>query len=96
MKKMDHVEYPKTLKTKSELELRFIIKDANDAMTANPQNENNSYYADEICYCSNEIYRRLTKKSEQCQNFFRLGKQNKKEKEMEYIKCEECGDVEGI
>ncbi len=58
MKNMNHIEYPKSLKTKLTAELRFIIKDAKEAMEAMPDNENNSYYADEVCYCINELNNR--------------------------------------
>lgn len=58
MKNMNHIEYPKSLKTKSLDELLFTIKDAKEAMNAMPDNPNNSYYADEVCYCVNEINRR--------------------------------------
>ena len=61
MKNMNHTEYPKRLKEKSTGELLFIIKDAREAMEAMPENENNSYYADEICYCGMELKSRKTK-----------------------------------
>lgn len=57
-KHMDHVAYPESLKTKSDQQLRFIMKDAYEAMKANPDNPNNGYYQDEINYCANEINRR--------------------------------------
>ena len=57
-KRIDHTEYPKSLKTKTEKELRFIIRDANEEIELNPNNENNSYYADEVCYACNELKRR--------------------------------------
>ncbi len=57
-KNMNHTEYPKSLKTKSVAELKFIIKDAREAMEAMPDNENNGYYADEVCYAANELNRR--------------------------------------
>ena len=52
---IDHTEYPKTLKTKSNDSLRFIIKDCQEAMKAIPDNPKNGYYADEICYCGMEL-----------------------------------------
>ena len=58
MKKMDHVNYPKTLKNKSEDQIRFIAKDAWEAVDAMPEGENVSYYLDEICYCTDELNRR--------------------------------------
>ena len=58
MKIMNHTDYPKSLKTKSVESLKYIIKDASEAINANPENENNGYYQDEINYCCNEINRR--------------------------------------
>lgn len=58
MKTMNHASYPKSLKTKSVESLKYIIKDASEAIKANPENENNGYYQDEINYCCNEINRR--------------------------------------
>ena len=55
---MNHSQYPKDLKAKTDEQLRFIIKDANAAMAAMPDNPNNSYYADEVCYCADELHRR--------------------------------------
>lgn len=58
MKNMNHTEYPKRLKTKSEAELLYIIKDAKEALAAMPESDNADYYQDEICYCVNELNRR--------------------------------------
>ncbi len=55
---MDHNQYPKQLKNKTEDQLRFIIKDATEAIEANPQNPNNGFYQDEICYCASELHKR--------------------------------------
>ena len=52
---MNHIEYPKRLKTKTDAELLFTIKDATEAMQAMPDNPNNGYYADECCYCGMEL-----------------------------------------
>ncbi len=62
--KMDHTEYPKRLKKKSDDALRFIIKDAGEAIKANPDSEKskNGYYADEINYAAMELKRRENKK----------------------------------
>jgi len=57
-KRMDHAAYPKSLKSKSWAELRFIIDDCKAALAANPDGENAGYYADEINYACSEIYRR--------------------------------------
>jgi hypothetical protein len=58
LKRMDHTEYPKSLKGKSEASLRYIIQDAQEAIAANPENPNNGYYADEVNYCATELHRR--------------------------------------
>ena len=58
MTNIDHNEYPKALKAKSDDSLRFIMKDAHEAMTANPEGSKAGYYADEINYCANELHRR--------------------------------------
>ena len=57
---IDHKEYPKRLRKKSEDALKFIIKDANEAMKANPDSvkSKNGYYADEVNYASMELTRR--------------------------------------
>jgi len=60
---MDHAEYPKRLTKLSHAELKFIANDAKEAMEANPDNPNNSYYADEINYCCNELYNRRVSRS---------------------------------
>lgn len=58
MTNIDHNEYPKRLKKKTVAELRFIIKDAKEAIAANPDGHKAGYYQDEICYCANELARR--------------------------------------
>ena len=58
LKKMDHTMYPLRLRGLSLSSLYFIISDAQAAMRAMPDNPNNSYYADEVCYCTNELNRR--------------------------------------
>ena len=60
-KKMDHTNYPRRLRTKSETELRFIVKDCQDAIRANPENPNSGYYADEIHYAAAELRGRAAK-----------------------------------
>jgi len=55
MKRMDHRAYPLSLRKKSVEQLRFIIKDAGDAMRAMPDGENADYYADEVNYASMEL-----------------------------------------
>lgn len=58
LKVMDHSRYQRELKTKSVESLRFIIKDAREAIKANPTNQNNGYYADEVHYAHAELQRR--------------------------------------
>jgi hypothetical protein len=58
MKTMDHTHYPKSLRQKTDAELRFIIADATEAQKINPTNPNNSYYADEVLYAQAELRRR--------------------------------------
>jgi hypothetical protein len=58
MKTMNHVAYPKTLKSKTVAELRYIARDAREAVEANPTGENAGYYADEISYAAMELKRR--------------------------------------
>ena len=55
---INHINYPKQLKTKSNESLRYIIKDCQEAITANPENPKCGYYADEINYCASELKRR--------------------------------------
>lgn len=58
LKKMDHAAYQRNLRRKSEVELRFIVRDAQEAQQANPENPNNGYYADEAHYALAELARR--------------------------------------
>ena len=58
MKKMNHAEYQKNVKSKSDAELLYIIKDCQESLVANPDTINASYYADEICYCGMELKKR--------------------------------------
>ena len=60
-KHMDHAAYQKLLKKKDDTELQFIIKDAKEAIEANPENPNNGYYQDEIHYAVMELNRRKGK-----------------------------------
>ena len=63
MKRMDHVNYPKQCRKKSDAELHYIIKDAHEAAKAMPDNANVGYYLDEINYCSQELARRVKNES---------------------------------
>jgi hypothetical protein len=58
---INHAEYPKKLKRLDEDSLRYIMKDAHEAMTANPEGPKAGYYADEINYCADELARRKEK-----------------------------------
>ena len=53
-----HSEYQALAKTAMESELRYIIKDCQEAIAANPDNPKANQYADEINYCSMELHRR--------------------------------------
>lgn len=55
MNQINHIEYPKSLKAKPSASLQYIMKDAYEAMTANPEGEKAGYYADEINYCADEL-----------------------------------------
>ena len=58
LKKMDHTQYPKDLRKKDNAALTFILKDAQEAIKAYPDNPNAGYYQDEIHYTLAEIRRR--------------------------------------
>jgi len=58
---IDHIEYPKSLKHKSEDILHYIAHDAFAAIKANPSGHKVGYYADEINYCADELRRRKGK-----------------------------------
>jgi hypothetical protein len=55
---IDHANYPKSLRSKSDESLRFIIKDCKEAIFLFPENPKCGIYADEIHYCSMELARR--------------------------------------
>lgn len=57
-KKMDHAAYQKRCRKLDDAALEFTIKDAKEAVAANPHNPNNGYYADEICYAAMDLRRR--------------------------------------
>lgn len=57
-KVMDHAEYPRRCRRRSDAELLFVIADARAAHDANPDNPNAGYYLDEINYCADELNRR--------------------------------------
>jgi len=57
-KVMNHIEYPKQCRRRSDAELRFTITDCQTALRAMPDNPNAGYYLDEINYCAHELARR--------------------------------------
>tara|TARA_R110002072_G_scaffold9300_1_gene45423 strand:- start:719 stop:952 length:234 start_codon:yes stop_codon:yes gene_type:complete len=57
-KTMDHGAYQRKTKAMTEEELYYTMRDCKQAMEANPNGINDGYYADEINYCSMELYQR--------------------------------------
>ena len=55
---INHETYPKRLRTKTHAELRYILEDARAAIAAQPNGHKAGFYADEISYVSDELYRR--------------------------------------
>ncbi len=55
---MNHTEYMNKTRKMSDDSLRYVIKDCQEALKANPDSEKAGHYADEICYCSMEIVKR--------------------------------------
>lgn len=62
-KQMDHIQYPKSLKNKSDDQLRFIAKDAQEAAATHPDGENAGYYLDEALYATTELNRRQVRRN---------------------------------
>ena len=58
-KVMHHSDYQESLKDRPIEQIRYIRNDAYNALQAMPEGENASYYADEVCYCSDEIHSRM-------------------------------------
>ncbi|HEY6565147.1 MAG TPA: hypothetical protein VIY86_11655, partial [Pirellulaceae bacterium] len=54
-KHFDHSEYPKRIRNLTDDALRYILKDAGEALRAMPTGGNSEYYADEINYASMEL-----------------------------------------
>ncbi len=54
-KKMNHAEYPQSLKCKTDCSLRYIIADCRKSLESMPDSPNADYYADEINYCAMEL-----------------------------------------
>jgi hypothetical protein len=57
-KTMDHAAYKRSMKQKTEAELKYIMKDAFEAATAMPDGINAGYYMDEMHYADAELQRR--------------------------------------
>ena len=55
---IDHNDYPKKCRNRTENSLRYTIKDCKEAIAANPNGHKAGYYADEIHYCAMELNRR--------------------------------------
>jgi hypothetical protein len=58
MKKMNHIEYPKSLKKLSTESLNYRLADAQDALNVWPDSPNASYYQDEVLYTAMELNNR--------------------------------------
>lgn len=54
-KKMNHAEYPASLKSKSDESLHAIIADCQEVLRIWPEQPNAGYYLDEISYCAMEL-----------------------------------------
>jgi len=59
---MNHGMYQEKVKGQSDEALRFTIKDAGDAIAANPTGKKAGYYADEIHYAAGELRNRAVAK----------------------------------
>jgi hypothetical protein len=57
-KHIDHREYPRLCRGRSDAELLFTIADCQATLAAWPDQPNHGYYADEINYCADELARR--------------------------------------
>lgn len=55
---IEHASYSRSLRHKSSDSLRYIIRDAREAIDASPTGHKASYYADEINYAAAELRRR--------------------------------------
>ena len=55
---INHIEYPKRLRKVSVDTLRYILKDAAEAIKAMPDGPKAGFYQDEIAYASMELKRR--------------------------------------
>ena len=55
---INHSHYQRRCCHRTIEQLRYVIADCTAAITANPDNPKNGYYADEINYCSMELAKR--------------------------------------
>lgn len=58
---INHTEYQKKVKSMTDAELRFIIKDASEAAQMLPDSPKAGYYQDEVNYCISELNSRKAK-----------------------------------
>lgn len=55
---INHSEYSEKVMKMSISALLYVIKDCQESINAMPDGPKAGYYADEINYCTSEIYRR--------------------------------------
>lgn len=58
IEQINHAEYQAKVKRMSEAQLAYVIKDATEAIEANPDGPKAGYYADEVHYAAMELKRR--------------------------------------
>lgn len=58
IKNMNHGEYQKMIRNKTDAQLQFIVKDAREALEAMPDGPNAGYYKDEMLYAAMELNQR--------------------------------------
>lgn len=69
---MRWAEYEERIQRLPNAALRYIIKDAQEAIDANPQGLNAGYYADEMHICAGELHKRAKKLVNREQEYQRL------------------------
>ena len=67
---IDHAAYQSKVKKLTLGQLLFTINDCKEAIEAFPDNPKAGYYADEICYCAQEIQRRNKKARKEIKKLF--------------------------
>lgn len=60
-KVMNHTEYQERIAKLPSAALRYVAKDAQETLAAMPDGPNAGYYADEVCYCADELAKRAKK-----------------------------------